>query len=350
MRFVRALAGLLLLIIGIPALLAGGTLAVVARHADPGGSFGARFEQVHTDGQAVVVPDLDALLHTEAPFARTDRSRVRLTAGTADGPAFLGLAPTEEVRRWLGPVPHATITRVTPARGPLPVRLAPAGPPMGAPSAAGAGTPVSSTIWVREGIGALEWSPADLAGPPLSLVVMRPDGRADLTLDLRAELRAGWFGPVTYGLLGVGILLVAIAALVLLRPIRPREVIFVVEPDQVPVLAGRLGVSSLSGLASVPGWEPPPVRERELVGVGAGGARSTLGAVAPGRPASLADLPPAGTAEGAAPPATRLAPPDVALDLTWPPAGAEEPRRPASVPATLRPAAPDGGAPTEDRS
>ena len=77
---------------------------------------------------------------------------------------------------------------------------------------------------------------------------MRPDGGADLALDLRAELRAGWTGPATWGLLAVGVLLVVCAVLLLLRPLRPREVIFVVEPDQVPVLAGRLGVTSLSGL------------------------------------------------------------------------------------------------------
>ena len=59
MRFVRAIAGMLLLVIGIPALLAGGALWLVARHADPGGAFAARFETVRTPGHAVVVTDLD---------------------------------------------------------------------------------------------------------------------------------------------------------------------------------------------------------------------------------------------------------------------------------------------------
>ncbi|MBY8872453.1 hypothetical protein K7640_11440 [Micromonospora sp. PLK6-60] len=349
MRFGRALAGLLLLIVGIPALLAGGALGLVARHTDPGGTFGARLDRIHADGQAVVVPDVDRLLHAEVPFARTDGSRLRLTARTADGPAFLGLAPADEVARWLGPVPHATVTRVALARGPLPVRVEPAGPPMGAPAAAGAGTPVSSTIWVREGIGSLEWSPADLTGRPLSLVVMRPDGQAGLAVDLRAELRVGWFAAVTYGLLGAGIVLVAIAALVLLRPVRPREVVFVVEPDQVPVLAGRLGVSSLSGLGARPGWEPPPARDRELVGaVAAPRSRPALGPVPPARPDTLADLPPGpGSPPPAGPPSTSTRPTDdrpdhpaVALTLTWPPAAPEATSRPIPT-ATLRPPTPD---------
>ena len=93
----------------------------------------------------------------------------------------------------------------------------------------------------------------------MSLVVMRPDGGADLALDLRAELRAGWTGPAAWGLLTVGVLLVVGAALLLLRPLRPREVIFVVEPDQVPVLAGRLGVTSLSGLGPRQPDPTPPL-------------------------------------------------------------------------------------------
>ncbi|GAB3955103.1 hypothetical protein GCM10027614_63350 [Micromonospora vulcania] len=252
MRFVRAIAGVLLLVIGIPALFAGGALWLVTRHADPGGTFTARFETIRTPGHAVVVTDLDRLLRQEVPFARTAQTRLRLEARTPDGPAFVGLASTAEVRRWLEPVPHAAVRRVALARGPLPVRLDPAGPAAEAPATAGEVTPLGRPFWVREGIGALEWSADDLAGEPMSLVVMRPDGGDDLALDLRAELRAGWTGPATWGLLAVGVLLVVCAVLLLLRPLRPREVVFVVEPDQVPVLAGRLGVTSLTGLGGLP--------------------------------------------------------------------------------------------------
>src|SRR5262245_44474876 len=119
MRFVRTIAGMLLLAVGIPALLVGAGLWTAARHEDPGGGFSARFETVRTTGQAVVVTDVDALLRAEAPFARAGQARLRLTARTADGPAFLGLAPTDQVGRWLAAVPHATVQRVALARGPL---------------------------------------------------------------------------------------------------------------------------------------------------------------------------------------------------------------------------------------
>ncbi|WP_435825891.1 hypothetical protein [Micromonospora zamorensis] len=326
MRFVRMIAGVLLLVVGIPALFAGGALWLVTRHADPDGAFAARFETVRTPGHAVVVTDLDRLLRQEAPFARTAQTRLRLDARTADGPAFVGLAPTAEVRRWLESAPYASVRRVALAQGPLPVRLDAAGPAVGTPTAAEAITPLGRPFWVREGIGSLEWSVGDLAGEPMSLVVMRPDGGADLALDLRAELRAGWTGPATWGLLAVGVLLVVCAVLLLLRPLRPREVIFVVEPDQVPVLAGRLGVTSLSGLGSrEPGSTPPLPAVRQLTPVGSGAGerlRSAIG-TEPSRPVTLADLDE---------PARLPRPPEVTLSLAWPPAGTEPTDQPVEVP------------------
>ncbi|WP_239561412.1 hypothetical protein [Micromonospora luteifusca] len=335
MRFVRAIVGVLLLVVGIPALLAGGALWLVTRHADPDGAFAARFETIRTPGHAVVVTDLDRLLRQAAPFTRTGQTLLRLDARTADGPAFLGLAPTAEVRRWLESVPHASVRRVTLAQGPLPVRLDPAGPtaggpadPAGSPAGAVPLSPLGRASWLRQGIGSLEWSADDLAGEPMSLVVMRPDGGADLTLDLRAEVQAGWTGPATWGLLATGVLLVVCALLLLLRPLRPREVIFVVEPDQVPVLAGRLGVTTLSGLgAREPGSTSrfPAVRQLTSVGSAVGERpRSAIGAE-PGRPATLADLDA---------PVRLPRSPAATLSLAWPPSGAEPTARPVAFEET----------------
>ncbi|WP_231934798.1 hypothetical protein [Micromonospora viridifaciens] len=120
---------------------------------------------------------------------------------------------------------------------------------------------------------------------------MRPDGRSELTLDLRAELRADWFPGAAWVSLAGGVLLVVVAVVLLLRPVRPREVVFVVEPDQVPVLAGRLGVTSLSGLGAR--TEPDTLPERQLVAVGSAPAvrsRAAIGPVPSRRPETLADL------------------------------------------------------------
>ncbi|MFC3504777.1 hypothetical protein ACFOOK_27945 [Micromonospora krabiensis] len=359
MRFVRTLGGLLLLIIGLPTLLAGSVLWTVNRHADAGGDFTARFETVRTSGHAVVVDDLDALLRREAPFARMGDVRLRLEARTPDGPAFVGLAPTDEVRRWLASVPHAGVRRVPLSRGPLLVRLDDAAARLATDAPAAGVTPLDRPFWVREGVGSLEWTPEDLTGRPLSLVVMRPDGRADLALDLRAELRAGWIAPATWALLAGGVLLVTFAVLLLFRPVRPREVVFVVEPDQVPVLAGRLGVTSLSGLGDRPTGpdEAAVPAPRQLTAVGSGPAersRVAIGTVPARRPASLADLverPPAGRgagvpvggagapgasagdfrASGGGVDAAPGGPPELNLTLAWPPVAAADTPVPAEI-------------------
>lgn len=330
MRFARALAGMLLLVIGIAALVAGGALWVVARYADPDGDFHARFEPVRTTGHAVVVTDVAGLLRRDAPFVRAGSNRLRLSARTADGPAFLGLAPTAEVRRWLGDAPYATVGRVAVTRGALPVRLdpvdgtAPAAPPAG---------PIGRAFWVREGIGVLEWDPAEFDDRSLSLVLMRPDGRADVSVDVRADLRAAWLTPARWALPPAGVLLAGLAVLLLGRPPRPREVVFVVEPDQVPVLARRLGVTSLSALGA------PPVRpaatptipaERPLVAVGAvaagrpaiGPAAAERSAVSAGRPRTLADLDTDTRQAGEGRSVRRPDP------LVWPPLPAEGAARP----------------------
>lgn len=129
---------------------------------------------------------------------------------------------------------------------------------------------------------------------------------ADLTLDLRAELGESWVAPVTAALLVGGMLLVSGALALLLRPVRPREVVFVVEPDQVPLLASRLGVTSLSGLgapAARAGGRPVVARDgsrldasaRQLVSVGASGERAR----AMPRPAGERTIGPVGHREAA---------------------------------------------------
>nr|MDT0660977.1 hypothetical protein [Micromonospora sp. DSM 115978] len=296
-RFVRVATGLLLLSIGLPLLLAGVGLWQAGRHRDDGGSFAATLERIDTTGRALVVPDLDALLRREAPFARSGHTRLRITGQTTDGPAFLGLAPAVDVARYLEPAPHALIERVRITRGPLPsqVRQVAAGAP-----AAGAGAivpgpdalpgpgrvarPGDQFFWTGHGIGVLDLAVDDLGDGPVSLVVMRPDGGARLGVDLRAELRAGWLDPAVVAVVAAGAVLVILGMAGLAWPVRPREVVFVVEPNQVPVLAGKLGVAALDdlGYGGTPGvrrtgrWR---VRRRA-----AGAAAGAVGAVGRSRP------------------------------------------------------------------
>ena len=136
MRVVRTVAGMLLLAIGLPVLLAGGALWTAKDHRDSQGAFSASFEPVSTAGNAVVVADLDALLADDAPFTRGADTRLRITATTGAGPAFIGIASIEDTAGFLAGSPYSRVDGMSLARGPLPMRtseIAGTGTPAGAP-------------------------------------------------------------------------------------------------------------------------------------------------------------------------------------------------------------------------
>jgi hypothetical protein len=214
MRIVRTAAGMLLLTIGLPVVLVGGALWTAMQHRDAGGAFSGRVERITTPGHAVVVPDLDALLRRDAPFTRARDTRLRVTARTEAGPALVGIAPAEEVARYLAGAAYAQVDRVSLTSGPLPVRVTPV-----------EGTAVPSTVaappaWLVAGAGAVGWSSSEVRGQRLALVVMHPDARAGMTVDLRVEVHPGWLTPATWGLLVAGAVLIVLGMATLAWPVR----------------------------------------------------------------------------------------------------------------------------------
>jgi hypothetical protein len=280
MRVVRTILGILLLTVGLPLLLVGGALWMAMQHRDAGGAFSGDIEDIRTQGYAVVVPDVDTLLRRQAPFARGEQTRLRLTAHTDAAPAFIGMAPPAEAARFLAGVSHTRIEEVRLARGDLPVHAVPV-----AGDAEPASAPRGQRFWVRSGTGSLEWSPAATRGERLALVVMSADGQPPRIVTATAEVRAGWLDSSTWGLLVLGSVLLLLGIVFLAWPTRSREVVYVVDPSQVPEIAARLGVPL-----------PSP-------GAGAGG-----------RPATLAESGGSGWPGAASP----VAPP-VAPRLAWPP-------------------------------
>jgi hypothetical protein len=69
-RLIRAAIGVLLVLLAVPLMLAGGGLWLVDQHKTADGTFAARLESVQAPGRAIVVTDVDALLRADAPFAR----------------------------------------------------------------------------------------------------------------------------------------------------------------------------------------------------------------------------------------------------------------------------------------
>lgn len=211
MRIVRTAAGMLLLTIGLPVLLVGGALWTAMQHRDGGGAFSGRVERITTPGHAVVVPDLDALLRREAPFTRARDTRLRVTARTEAGPALVGIAPAEEVARYLAGAAYAQVDRVSLTSGPLPVGITPV---------EGTAVPAAQPAWQLSGAGGVGWDSAEVRGQRLALVVMRPDASAGMTVDLRVEVRPGWLAPATWGLMVAGAVLIMLGMATLAWPTR----------------------------------------------------------------------------------------------------------------------------------
>src|SRR3954453_17928857 len=238
MRVLRTILGMLLLAIGLPALLAGAGLWAAMQHRDQGGAFSGDLQRLITPGYALVVPDVDHLLRSDAPFTRIRDTQLRITVRSQDGPAFLGIAPAAAVDEYLDGVPHSTVQSVDIGTGALPAATTVVGGRQ-APSE----IPARAPFWLRAGDGALAWSPGQVTGGPYSLVVMSPGAKPGMQLTTTAELRPGWLDSSTWGLLTLGTLLVMGGLIVLAWPARRREVVYVVEPSQVPDLMAAIGAS-----------------------------------------------------------------------------------------------------------
>ncbi|KUL27315.1 hypothetical protein [Actinoplanes awajinensis] len=235
MRLFRPVLGMLLLTIGLPALLAGGCLWAALRHRDAGGAFSAELQRLSAPGYAIVVPDVDRLLRDDASFARIGDTELRITALTGTGPAFIGLAPAGDVAGFLRDVPHTEIRGVQVGTGELPITAARIEGVRSLPSAPG-----RQDFWTQTGGGALRWVPADLPAG-YSLVIMNAAGGANLRLNGTVEVRAGWLDSTTWCLLSFGAMLLMSGIAVLATPRRRREVVYVVEPSQVPALMLAIG-------------------------------------------------------------------------------------------------------------
>jgi len=254
MRVLRVLLGVVAILVALPLLLGGVALWAAMQHRADDGSFTASLAPISSSGYAVVVPDVDALLRAEAPFVRGDETTLRFTARTPNGPAFIGLAPRHAVERYLAGVAYAQLSRVRLARGGLPVTLVPVPGSQPPPS-----PPIDQTFWtVSSSSGSLFWSPSTMRGEQLALVVMTSDARPPGEVSATAAMMPRWLDPTAWGLLILGTVAFLIGMVLLFWPRRQREIVYVVEPSQVPEIAARLGIST-EPLAAALGGEPPPL-------------------------------------------------------------------------------------------
>ncbi|MEH1013457.1 hypothetical protein V6U90_10130 [Micromonospora sp. CPCC 206060] len=153
-----------------------------------------------------------------------------------------------------------------------------------------------------------------------------PDGPYRMTVEIAGL--PGWLGWLLLGA-GAGLALLAVGLAV--RPGRPsvppREVVLVVEPAQVPLLAGRLGLATLDDVG--PGKVGPVSGESSTVVAEPGAPAGGSGPVALPESAGHADGEPAGPVVVSGPGPVR---PPVPLRLAWPAARPPQEGRPVSHP------------------
>ncbi len=252
MRVVRTVSGIVLITISVLCFVIGGALWVVMRHEGSGGAFGGDATGLSTPGNAIVMPDADALIRARAPFTGGSSTTVRVDAQILGGTAFIGLAPAEAVRTYLGPAPYARVAALHVGAGGAVVALQNVpgvGParPMSVPG----GAPGAQAFWAaRSDHGQLEWSATDRRYAGMSLVIMRADAAGAVTATAQVEVRPGWMNPTTWALFSLGTIVGLVAIALLMWPPRRREIVYVVEHAQLPEIAERLGVPLRPALTS----------------------------------------------------------------------------------------------------
>jgi len=244
MRITRAVVGALLVIVSYPMIFAGGGLWLATMHSGGGGAYTAVTQQVHSDGYALVVDDVDAAVPAGVPFASGWQSTLSVAARGPGGPLFLGLAPYSAVQRYLAGAPTTRIDRVRLAQGPLPVDLTPVAGP-----ATPGGIPFDQSFWVATSTGLtrqgriedpLTWTPAAVRGEHLALVVMNADASPAVDVRITVALTPRWLVPAIVGLFVLGGVLLLLAVAALAWPSAARDFVYVLDKNGAPEFVRRL--------------------------------------------------------------------------------------------------------------
>ncbi len=231
MRGKRTLVGLILVLIGLPSLLAGSAGLLALQHRDGDGGFTTQLAPIHADGYAVVVPDVDAAMSHSGLASVFGSGPLRVGVRGSNVPVLLAVARTADARRYLAGVPHSELTTVGVAAGDAPVTT------VTVPGRRSPATLRGQSFWLATGAVKLDFEPRS---DPLSLIALRSDGKPGLDLRLAVTRFVPWLVAATIGLLMTGfagmlggVVLLFVAA----------EPVLVVEPHRVVEFADRLAGS-----------------------------------------------------------------------------------------------------------
>jgi hypothetical protein len=209
-------AGASLALIALVLVLAGGALRWVDSRKDADGYLTTKTERLHTSAYALATDDLD--VNGAGGLVDSDRyGKVRLRATSNDGKAvFVGIAPTEAVRRYLGDSAYSEVSDID--VDPFDATYRPHG------GAARPAAPATRRMWVASAHGAgrqsLTW---DVRHGNWSVVVMNEDGSKGVDAGVSAGADAPIIGTLSWAAFGGGAVLAVAAGGLLFAGIRRRR-------------------------------------------------------------------------------------------------------------------------------
>lgn len=210
-RIALAVIGTILALVAFGMLAAGaGLLWAESTQKDADGFFTSPVVDLATDTHALVSGEIDLGARPGDWFPSGGLATVRLEVESTDNPIFVGIGPEASVRDYLAGTAYAEITRID--DGEAEYSTASGGAP--AP-------PGEQTFWAAStdgsGVQQLEW---DLTEGRWTAVIMNADASSGIDVGTSAAVRTSLVLPIVGALLAGGLLLAAVAAVLLVLAVR----------------------------------------------------------------------------------------------------------------------------------
>lgn len=256
--------GCLLILPGIGLLFGGGAIGLAyAVGRDSAGFLSMSLPVVSSSSPAVTVGNAVVQTAPDAPSWVLDRLdlEVRVTAQPLESgkPIFLGIAPTSQLSAYLSGVAHEQVVGIT-----QPTGSTPRTPVMQEiPGANQAPAPTAQKIWVTSATGTgtqqLTWH---VTQGQWGAVLMNADGSAGVAVSATTGVRAGFLLPLAFLMLGVGLVVTALAVFLIVLGARGSRPASYTRPPGAPAPAGYVETSGQTDAVQASGQGaaqgPPP--------------------------------------------------------------------------------------------
>ncbi len=214
-KVIAAIIGAFFALLALGVLIGGGALFIAQKTLqDADGYFNSPSYRLDDSGHAIVADEIDLASYPGDWWPSDVEATARLSVRAVDGSAvFIGIGRQEDVNRFLADVSHSVVRQLGDRWDDvrLETRL----------GASLAQPPADASIWSAsiegEGEQTLVWTPQR---GKWAVVIMKADASEGVSISAIASARIPILGPISIGLLVAGLILAAIAALLLVTATR----------------------------------------------------------------------------------------------------------------------------------